>query len=86
VIKTWRTDDKSKVFVNIASHPSIPYNSDEALADKEVYKIVSECKHTEDKDGSKGTCLDIIVHPNEIRFCDIDSRSRMRVCEPSHLV
>jgi hypothetical protein len=47
VIKTWRTDDKSKVFVNICAHPTVPYNPEESQADKEVFKILSDLKQTQ---------------------------------------
>lgn len=68
-----------QIFINVCSHANVPYNPDEAQVDKEVFKVVGDKKIIPDNEGLPSTTYDVVVHPNEIRFSDVDSRTKNRV-------
>lgn len=71
-----------QVFVNFTSHAAVPFNPDDAAADKEVYKIVGNLRGGMDKSGEGSCVFDVIVSPKEIQLVDVDgtglNRTRVR--------
>eukprot|EP01038_Epipyxis_sp_PR26KG_P012427 gene12427-16671_t len=84
VLKTKRSDS-TKIFVNVCTHPLVPYNTSK---DKQrlVYMLVnSPVEHTNENDGSYCIIYDVVVSPDEIYVSSIDAtgESRVQLCTQS---
>ncbi len=84
-IKTKRNTG-TKVFINICSHEKVPFKTEpttEIDPDKSLYMIVgTPLEYQNEKDGSYCIIYDVVVHPDEIFVCTINSSgiARHRLC------
>ncbi len=82
VLKTKRSD-LTKIFVNVCTHPNVPYRPEDAPSssggssydlNKSVYMLVGPpLEYQNEKDKSYCVIYDIVVHPDEVYVCSIDS-------------
>ena len=84
VIKTKRNTG-TKVFINICSHNSVPFKpetnstSNEVDPEKQLYMIISTpLEYQNEKDGSYCIIYDVVVHPDEVFVCTINSSGNAR--------
>jgi hypothetical protein len=84
VIKTKRNTG-TKVFINICSHNSVPFKpetnstANEVDPDKQLYMIISTpLEYQNEKDGSYCIIYDVVVHPDEVFVCTINSSGTAR--------
>jgi hypothetical protein len=81
VMKTKR-NDLTKIFVNVCTHVAVPYKAEEPSSSsgeaydmrKTVYMLVGQpLEYQNEKDKSYCVIYDIVVNPDEVYVCSIDS-------------